>query len=220
MTAPPTVPLDRPVRLACLISGGGRTALNLHEKIAAGELDAEIVAVLADRPCTGARRCEAAGLPVTRATRRTAADAANRLFTETGADLMLLCGFLSKLPIGDRLAGRVMNIHPSLLPAFGGPGMYGDRVHRAALERGVKVSGCTVHLVTDEYDAGPIVLQRAVPVESTDDPATLATRVFEAEREALPEAVRLWAGGRLRVEGRRVLIDQPRARASGVTGTP
>ena len=211
---PPTAPLGRPARLACLISGGGRTVLNLHEKIAAGSLDAEIVAVLADRECPGVGRCESAGLPVEMLPRKTFAEAAWPRIEAAGADLTALAGFLSKLPIPARHAGRVLNVHPSLLPAFGGPGMYGDRVHAAAIARGVTVSGCTVHLVTNEYDAGPIVLQRVVPVEPDDDPPTLSARVFDAERDALPDAVRAWASGRLRVGGNRVCLHQPRAQAS------
>ena len=201
---PPTAPLGRPARLACLISGGGRTVLNLHEKIAAGALDADLVAVLADRDCPGVGRCEAVGLPVETLPRKGFAGAAWPRIEGAGADLTVLAGFLSKLPIPDRHAGRVLNMHPSLLPAFGGPGMYGDRVHAAAIARGVTVSGCTVHLVTDDYDAGPIVLQRVVPVEPDDDPPTLAARVFGAERDALPDAITAWASGRLRVEGNRV----------------
>ena len=214
MTAAPAPPLPgplgRPARLACLISGGGRTVLNLHEKIAGGELDAEIVAVLADRDCPGVGRCGAAGLPVRVLNRRWFPDAAAfgaAVFDRVGAagaDLTVLAGFLAFLPVPDRHALRVVNIHPSLLPAFGGPGMYGDRVHAAALRRGVTVSGCTVHFVTNEYDAGPIILQRTVPVLPGDDAQTLAARVFAAECEALPDAVRAFASGRLEVRGDRV----------------
>jgi phosphoribosylglycinamide formyltransferase-1 len=102
-----------------------------------------------------------------------------------------------------------MNVHPSLLPAFGGRGFYGERVHRAVLDAGVKVSGCTVHLVDDEYDHGPIVAQAPVPVLDDDTPATLAARVQEAERRLFPECVRWYAQGRLRVEGRRVRVAPP-----------
>ena len=208
-------PLGRPVRLACLISGGGRTVLNLHERIAAGTLDAAVVAVLASRDCPGVARCEAAGLPVEVLPPRpppdqTAPDegafggAVFARVEAAGADLVVLAGFLSRLPIPPAWALRVLNVHPSLLPAFGGRGMYGDRVHRAALDRGVTVSGCTVHFVTDEYDAGPILSQTVVPVEPDDDAATLAARVFAAECEALPAAVRAWAAGTLVIEGNRV----------------
>ena len=204
MSGPPTAPLGRPARLACLISGGGRTVLNLHERIEAGTLDAEIALVLADRECAGVGRCEAAGLPAEVLPRRGFAAAAWPRIETAGADLTVLAGFLSKLPVPAAHAGRVMNIHPSLLPAFGGPGMYGDRVHRAAVARGVRVSGCTVHFVTDEYDAGPIVLQRVVPVTADDHADALAARIFEAERDALPDAVAAFGAGRLRVEGGRV----------------
>ena len=203
-------PLGRPVRLACLISGGGRTVLNLHAQIAAGALEAEIVTVLASRECAGVGRCEAAGLPVATVAPRSFPDqnafgaAIWERIEESGADLVLLAGFLSRLPIPARWGLRVLNIHPSLLPAFGGAGMYGDRVHRAALGRGVTVSGCTVHFVTEEYDAGPILSQTVVPVEPDDDAEALAARVFEAERVAFPEAVRAWASGRLVVTGNRV----------------
>ena len=209
---PLDAPLGRPTRLACLISGGGRTVLNLQEKIAAGALDAEIVCVIASRECVGVGRCEEVGLPVEVVSPRSYSGEAafgaavwSRI-EERDADLALLTGYLSRLPIPQRWDLRVMNIHPSLLPAFGGAGMYGDRVHRAALARGVTVSGCTVHLVTEEYDAGPIVLQSVVPVEPEDDADALAARVFAAERHALPEAIRQWASGRLEVTGNRVRI--------------
>jgi phosphoribosylglycinamide formyltransferase-1 len=124
----------------------------------------------------------------------------------SGADLVLLAGYLTKLPVPPAWDLRVLNIHPSLLPAFGGPGMYGERVHRAAVARGVTVSGCTVHFVTEEYDAGPILSQTVVPVSSEDDADALAARVFAAECQAFPEAVRLWASGRVEVTGNRVRI--------------
>jgi phosphoribosylglycinamide formyltransferase-1 len=106
------------------------------------------------------------------------------------AELVVLAGFLRLLVIPERWIGRVLNIHPALLPAFGGKGFYGDKVHAAVLESGAKESGCTVHYVTNEYDKGPIVLQRKVPVLAGDDVHTLAARVFEAEKLALPEAIR------------------------------
>jgi folate-dependent phosphoribosylglycinamide formyltransferase PurN len=101
---------------------------------------------------------------------------------------------------------KVLNIHPALLPAFGGKGMYGKRVHEAVLASGVKVSGCTVHFADDTYDTGPILVQKCVPVKEGDDPGTLAARVFAAECEAYPEAIRLIASGRVRIEGRRAIV--------------
>src|SRR5262249_23652030 len=108
--------------------------------------------------------------------------------------------------IPDDFRNLVLNIHPALIPAFSGKGFHGLHVHRAALETGVKVSGCTVHFADNEYDHGPIVLQRWVPVLDDDSPETLAARVFEQECEAYPEAIRLFAEGHLRPEGRRVRV--------------
>jgi formyltetrahydrofolate-dependent phosphoribosylglycinamide formyltransferase len=122
------------------------------------------------------------------------------------ADLVCLAGFLQLVHVPDDFLGRVMNIHPALIPAFCGKGYYGHRVHEAVLAYGAKLSGCTVHFADNEYDHGPIVLQRPVPVIDDDTPETLAQRVFAAECEAYPEAIRLFAEQRLRVDGRRVRI--------------
>ena len=129
---------------------------------------------------------------------------------EHEAALCAMAGFLKLWSIPQAWRGHVLNVHPALLPAFGGKGMYGHHVHEAVLASGAKVSGCTVHFADDEYDHGQIVLQRTVPVLEDDTPATLAARVQEAEREAYPEAVSLFAEGRLRIEGRRVRILPPR----------
>jgi phosphoribosylglycinamide formyltransferase 1 len=112
------------------------------------------------------------------------------------------------LDVPEDFRGRVMNVHPSLIPAFCGKGYYGHHVHEAVLAYGAKVSGCTVHFADNEYDHGPIIVQRPVPVRDEDTPATLAARVFEQECEAYPEAVRLFAEGRLRIEGRIVRKDE------------
>ena len=120
---------------------------------------------------------------------------------------MCLAGYMKLLrPIPADFQGRVLNIHPALIPAFAGKGFYGQRVHEAALAAGVKVSGCTVHFVDDEYDHGPIVAQQAVPVLEEDTPESLAQRVFAAECELYPAAIRLFAEGRLRIEGRRARV--------------
>ena len=117
-----------------------------------------------------------------------------------------MAGFLQLLHVPPDFMGRVMNIHPALLPAFGGKGYHGLHVHRAALETGVKVTGCTVHFADNEYDHGPIIAQRVVPVLDDDTAETLQARVFTAECEAYPEAIRSFAEGRLRIEGRRVRV--------------
>ncbi len=121
-------------------------------------------------------------------------------------DLVCLAGWLHLLPIPDDFRWKVLNIHPSLLPAFGGKGMYGKRVHQAVLDYGAKLSGCTVHFADDTYDTGPVVVQRAVPVLDADTADSLAERVFAAECEAYPEAIRRVAGGGWRVDGRRVVF--------------
>ncbi len=125
-------------------------------------------------------------------------------------DLACLAGWVKLLaPIPPAWKGRVLNIHPALLPAFSGKGFYGDRVHEAVIASGVKVTGCTVHFCDDEYDHGPIVIQRTCPVLDDDDVHSLADRVFEEEKVAYPEAVRLFEEGRLRIEGRRVRVLPP-----------
>jgi folate-dependent phosphoribosylglycinamide formyltransferase PurN len=129
------------------------------------------------------------------------------VFDEARVDLVCLAGFLSFWIIPQRYLGRVMNIHPALLPAFGGKGMYGHHVHEAVIARGCKVSGCTVHFVDNEYDAGPIVLQRTVPVYAEDTADDVAARVFEEECIAFPEGIRLYAEGRLRIDGKIVRIE-------------
>jgi folate-dependent phosphoribosylglycinamide formyltransferase PurN len=125
---------------------------------------------------------------------------------QAGADLVVLAGFLSLIQIPDEFSGRVMNIHPSLIPAFCGRGYYGRKVHEAAIDRGVKVSGCTVHFADNVYDHGPIILQRTVDVPDAATPEALAALVFEEEKLAYPEAIQLFAEGRLNIQGRRVIV--------------
>ena len=129
-----------------------------------------------------------------------------KLVDDAGADLVVLAGWLCLLEIPPKYAGRVMNIHPALLPSFGGKGMFGRRVHEAVIAHGCKVSGCTVHFVDAEYDSGPIIAQRTCPVLDDDTPESLAHRVFEEEKIAYPDAIRLFAQGRLTIEGRQVRV--------------
>jgi phosphoribosylglycinamide formyltransferase-1 len=200
-----------PIRLAVLLSGGGTTLQNLIDRIADGRLTAQIIQVVASKPgAFGAERARQAGLPVAVVERRACTDVAAfsaAVFDHcrrAGAELVCLAGFLQLLRIPDDFAQRVLNIHPALLPAFGGKGMYGHHVHEAVLAYGAKVSGCTVHFCDNEYDHGPVVLQCAVEVRDDDTPDTLAARIFAAECEAYPEAIRLFAESRLQVVGRRV----------------
>lgn len=181
-----------PVRLGILISGGGRTALNLARAAREGEIPAEVAIVVAHRDeAEGIARCREAGLRV--AVIPPAADLADRLDRVLGAagvELVCLAGYLRKFRIGTRWAGRAVNIHPGLLPRFGGHGMYGLRVHRAVLEAGVAETGCTVHEVDEEYDRGPTLVERRCSVLAGDTPEALAARVFDEECRAYPEAIR------------------------------
>lgn len=208
---PLAAPLERPVRIAALISGGGTTMLNLQQRIAADELPAEIVRVIASRTeCAGVERARTAGLAVDVVSRKSFASTAEfsaavfRSIVESRADLVTLAGFLSLLEIPQSFRGRVMNVHPSLIPAFCGKGFHGRHVHEAVLERGAKVSGCTIHFADNEYDHGPIIVQRTVPVLDDDTPGSLAARVFEAECEAYPQAIQQFASAGLEIVGRRV----------------
>jgi phosphoribosylglycinamide formyltransferase-1 len=202
-----------PIRLAVLLSGGGTTLQNLINRIADGRLDARIVQVISNRAdAFGIERAKKANLPVALITRNesaSSADFSHRVFDlirQSQADLVCMAGFLQLLAIPDDFRHRVLNIHPALLPAFGGKGMYGHHVHEAVLKSGATTSGCTVHFADNEYDRGPIIQQKTVPVLDGDTPDTLAARVFEQECEAYPEAIKLFAAGRIVVEGSEVSI--------------
>ena len=135
--------------------------------------------------------------------------ALDKLFAQHDINFVVLAGYLKKIPLQlvRTFEGRMLNIHPSLLPAFGGPGMYGSKIHQAALARGVRWTGVTVHFVDEAYDTGPIMLQRTVPVYPNDTVETLASRVLAVEHQIFPEALRLIAEGRVSVNGRQVSID-------------
>jgi phosphoribosylglycinamide formyltransferase-1 len=201
------------LNIAVLVSGSGTTLQNLLDLIAAGKLDARVSLVVGSRPgIGGVQRAASAGIPhavVERSRHESLASFSREVFSrcdDAGADLVCLGGWLSLLDLADNYAGRIMNIHPALLPSFGGKGMYGPRVHQAVLDHGCKVSGCTVHFVDASYDSGPIILQRTCPVADDDSAETLAHRVFEEEKIAYPQAIRLFQAGRLKIEGRRVRV--------------
>src|SRR5262245_16255936 len=206
--------MPEPIRLVALISGGGTTLQNLIDRIAAGKLNAVIAGVVSSRAdAFGVERAKKAGIPVTVVERanpererggkaspsRSRSGFAEEVWAAVrafNADLVCFAGWLHLIPIPDDFQQRVLNIHPALLPAFGGKGMYGRHVHEAVLAYGAKVSGCTVHFADNTYDTGPILVQKAVPVLDDDTPETLASRVFAAECEAYPEAIRLVGEGR------------------------
>jgi phosphoribosylglycinamide formyltransferase-1 len=203
--------LRQPLPLAVLISGGGTTLRNLLERIAAGQVPACVQLVIASSSkARGLEYARDAAIPhrIVRqrehATAEAYRDAVFGPCRDAGAGLVVMGGFLKHVLIPPDFENRVMNIHPALIPAFCGQGYYGHRVHEAVLEYGAKVSGCTVHFADNQYDHGPIVIQRTVPVLDDDTPETLAARVFREECEAYPKAIRLFAEGRLVVDGRRV----------------
>ena len=202
-----------PLRIAVLLSGEGTSLENLLVQIEAGEVPGRVVGVLASKEgASGLERARRRGIPAAAVPRKQFRDgkafndALHAALERHEPDLVLLLGFLSPFELRDRYAGRALNVHPALIPAFSGRGFYGQRVHEAVIAAGVKLSGATVHFVDEEYDHGPIVLQRTVPVLDDDTPVTLAARVQALERELVPEAVRLFAAGRLEIRGRRVHI--------------
>jgi phosphoribosylglycinamide formyltransferase-1 len=206
--------MTRTLRLAALISGGGRTLMNLADRIGDGSLPATIALVIASRAdAPGVERVRGRGLPLRIAARRdfpskaAMHDAITAWILDARADLVCLCGYLRWMRIDPPLHGKVINIHPALLPRFGGKGMHGQNVHRAVLAAGERQSGCTVHFVDDQYDHGPIILQRTCPVLSGDDEHSLAQRVFAEECMAYPAAIRLMAEGRVKMVNNAVKIE-------------
>lgn len=200
------------LRIAVLLSGSGTSLENLVERRARGELDAEVVVVVSSRRgAYGLERAGRHGIPAHAVDRQASPDegrfneAVHEILGRYRPDLLVLAGFLSRLELRG-YAGRALNIHPALIPAFSGKGFYGARVHRAVLESGVKLTGVTVHFCDEEYDHGPIILQEAVPVLDDDTVDSLARRVQQVEYELYPRAIRLFAEGRLEIAGRRVRI--------------
>lgn len=184
----PTPPVEPP-RLAVLLSGSGRTLVNLAAAIAAGALRARIGLVIASKVCPGCDRARELGVEPVVIAGTIPADRLAAMLAEHRVDLVVLAGYLKMLAVPPGWAGRIVNIHPSLLPDFGGKGMYGHHVHEAVLAAGRTESGCTVHLVDEHYDRGPILAQARVPVLPGDTPDTLAARVFEAECRTYPVAI-------------------------------
>ena len=203
----------KPIRIGALISGGGRTLLNILEVINAGQLNAEVVGVISSRSTVaGVERATKAGFNVEIVRKKDFPDIdefsrqIEEQLVAAKVDLVIQAGWLCLWKIPGRYEDRVMNIHPSLLPSFGGKGMWGHHVHEAVLKQGCKVSGCTVHFCTNEYDKGAIIVQRCCPVEDNDTPDTLAARVFEQECIAYPQAIKLFAEGRLCVQNNKIKI--------------
>jgi formyltetrahydrofolate-dependent phosphoribosylglycinamide formyltransferase len=205
----------RPLSLAVFVGtrGRGSNLFALHEAILSGRLSAQIAGVVgtsADAPAI--ERAREAGLPVLIVDPKALGDnyefALLASLKDAGADTIALAGFLRRVPsrVIQAFPQRIVNIHPSLLPLFGGKGMYGEHVHRAAIEYGVKVSGCTVHFVDEAYDTGPIIAQRTVPVLEGDTPETLAARILPLEHALFAESLQLLAENRLKLDGRVVCV--------------
>ena len=191
MTAGPGQPhTTQAARLAVLLSGGGRTMVNLADAIDRGELNARIGLVIGSKECPGVQRARDRGFVTEVIPGVIPAAELEQLLRRERIAWVVLAGYLKMLEVPAAYEGRVVNIHPALLPRHGGKGMYGHHVHEAVLAAGDAESGCTVHLVNAEYDRGPIVLQRRCPVQPGDTPDTLAARVFEQECLAYPEALR------------------------------
>ncbi len=197
------------LRVAVLLSGSGTSLENLLTHIEAG-LPAEVVVVISSKNnAYGLERARMKGIPAVAVPRKQEPnitafnDAIHAELAKYEIDLVALLGFLSLFELRGKFEGKCLNVHPALIPAFAGQGFYGERVHNAVLEAGVKVSGATVHFVDEQYDKGPIILQEAVPVLEGDTPGRLAARVVAAERRLVPEAIRLIAQGRVEiVQGR------------------
>lgn len=192
----------RPVRLAVLISGNGRSLQNLIDRIRDGSLPAEIQVVVASNPkAYGLERARQASVPCLVVDRKAHGSdeeygsALAQALEGRPIDLVIMAGFLHLFLFPAKWERRVLNIHPALLPDFGGPGFYGHRVHEAVLRAGARESGCTVHFADLRYDHGPVILQRRCPVLPGDTPESLAERVFQEECEAYPEAIRRVAAG-------------------------
>lgn len=203
--------------IAVLVSGGGTNLQALIDAEKRGELgNGKITLVISSKPDVYAlQRAADNGIDSLVLSRKDYADIATYsraladALTDAGADLVVLAGFLTIIDeqVYERFPNRILNVHPALIPSFCGKGYYGLRVHEAALEKGVRVSGATVHIVTPECDAGPIVLQKAVEVKQDDTPEILQRRIMEeAEWKILPKAVRLFCDGRITVENNKVYI--------------
>ncbi|MGC8667334.1 MAG: phosphoribosylglycinamide formyltransferase [Chthonomonadales bacterium] len=219
------------LRIAVLVSGHGRGS-NLQailDACACGKIRGSVEIVIGTRHTAPAlERARTHGVPtLVVSPKKYGADdeaygrALLRTLSARGVGLVCLAGYMRKLPsvVVEAYPGRIMNIHPALLPLFGGRGMFGERVHQAVLESGMKVSGCTVHFVDAEYDTGPIIIQRCVPVLDEDTPQTLAARILPEEHRAYVQAVSLFAEGRLQIEGRRVHVLAPAEPAERPVGS-
>jgi phosphoribosylglycinamide formyltransferase-1 len=203
------------MNIAVFASGRGSNLMAILKAIEEGKLKARVVVVISNNSSAGALEiARSKGIDALHISRRQFSsdrEYADKILSELrkrNVELVVLAGYMKKIPaeVVSEYRNRILNIHPALLPAFGGQGMYGINVHKAVIESGVKITGVTVHIVDEEYDHGPIILQRAVEVKDDDTPETLAERVLKVEHEVYPEAIRLFVEGKVNVFGRKVII--------------
>lgn len=202
------------IRVGVLASGGGTNLQAIIDACERGEIDGEVVVVVSNVEGAYAlerarkHRIPAFAFPHKGMTREEHEKDIIECLDQHQVDLVVLAGYLRMLtPLMFRkYSGRMMNTHPALLPSFGGDGMHGLHVHKAVIDRGCKVSGCTVHFVTEEVDGGQIILQKSVPVHEDDTPETLQERILKEEHKLLPRAIQLFAQGKLKIEGRRCRV--------------
>ena len=193
--------------IVAMVSGGGTNLQAIFDAIDRGEIDGQVTMVI-----SSARKAYALALPLKAfKTPEECQQARHDALVKANPDLIVLAGYLGIL--GEKtiraFKGRILNIHPALIPSFCGKGMYGHHVHEAALKYGVKLSGATVHFVSEDIDAGPIVFQGSVPVMDDDTPDSLAARILPVEHELLPRAVALFCQDRIKIDGRSVSILPP-----------
>ncbi len=194
--------------IVVLASGNGTTLQAIIDAIAAGKINANISHVICDRDAPATGRAKRSGISYSVIKR--GRDFQSRILKEIegkNPDLIVLAGFLSIIgsEIVKRFPMRIINLHPALLPCFGGPGYYGERVHMAVLESGAKYSGCTVHFVTEDVDAGPIILQRIVEISDHEDAESLGEKIHAIEHSAIVDAINIVLNGNFIIKGKRVL---------------
>ena len=206
----------RRIRIGVLASGGGTNLQAIIDACERGEIDGDVAVVISNVPEAYAlerarkHRIDAFSFPHAGVSREQHEQDIIACLEQHQVDLVCLAGYLRMMTplIIRKYAGRMMNTHPALLPAFGGKGMHGLYVHQAVLDYGCKVSGCTIHFVTEEVDGGQIILQKSVPVSEDDTPETLQERVLKEEHKLFPRAIQLFAQGKLKIEGRRCMVLQ------------
>ena len=202
------------MKVAVFVSGKGTNLLNIIRKSKDGFLRSDVRLVISDRDCEAIENSKRAGILTKVADPKSFRDESEfgdtllEVLKEAEIDFIVLAGYLKKIPdsVIKNYANRIINIHPALLPSFGGKGMYGMKVHQAVVDYGCKVSGVTVHLVDVEYDHGPVVLQKCVPVSGDDTAEMLASKIHQLEYELLPEAIKLFESNQVKIEGRRVVV--------------